>query len=96
MRKRKYKDIKLKKLRVKGWKYTAAGPKYWRAKANHGYKDSVFTKYFGSREKAIELYNALYHKELPENTPVQMITLDDALFVKRMRPRSMRRCLGIG
>ena len=84
MKKRKYAAIKLKRLKVKKWKYTAdVRPKYWKANVNHDYKDTVFTKYFGNKEKAIELYNALYHKELPENTPVQMITLDDTLFVKR-------------
>ena len=29
------------------------------------------------------MYNALYHKNLPEDTPVEMFTLDDVLFTKR-------------
>lgn len=47
------------------------------------YKDTVFTKLFSNKTAAIALYNALYCKHLPENTSVQIITLDDTLFIKR-------------
>ena len=47
------------------------------------YKDTVFTKLFNNKAAAIQLYNALYHKNLPEDTPVEIVTLDDVLFTKR-------------
>jgi hypothetical protein len=53
------------------------------ARANIKYKDTLFTKLFNQPEKAVELYNALYGKNLPSDTPVEIMTLDDALFVKR-------------
>lgn len=54
-----------------------------KVQANIKYKDSLFTKLFCNKEKALELYNALYRKNLPKDTPVEMVVLDDALFVKR-------------
>jgi hypothetical protein len=50
---------------------------------NIKYRDTLFTMLFQQPEKAVELYNALYGRHLPSDTPVEIMTLDDALFVKR-------------
>lgn len=52
-------------------------------KAKGKYKDSVFTKLFNNKATAIQLYNALFGKNLPSDTPVEIVTLDDVLFTKR-------------
>lgn len=49
-------------------------------KANRKYKDSVFTMYFSNTERLIELYNSLEGTNLPKDTPIEINTLDDALF----------------
>jgi hypothetical protein len=55
------------------------------ARANIKYKDTLFTMLFNQPEKAVELYNTLYGKNLPVDTPVEIMTLDDTLFVKRKK-----------
>ena len=54
-----------------------------RVQAKQKYKDTVFTKLFNNKAAAIQLYNALYQKNLPEDTPIEIVTLDDVLFTKR-------------
>ena len=53
-------------------------------KANRKYKDSVFTMYFSNTERLIELYNSLEGTNLPKDTPIEINTLDDALFKDRI------------
>jgi hypothetical protein len=45
---------------------------------NH--KDSVFTGYFNDAKKLIELYNAIEGTNYPEDTEVEINTLEDVLF----------------
>jgi predicted transposase/invertase (TIGR01784 family) len=54
------------------------------AKTNRKYKDSVFTKLFGTPEKALELYNAISGKNYPPNTKVKIVTLSDALYMEQL------------
>ena len=54
------------------------------AMANRKYKDSVFTMYFNNSERLIELYNSLEGTNLPQNTPIEITTHDDALFKDRI------------
>lgn len=54
------------------------------AKANRKYKDSVFTMYFKEPARLIELYNSLEGTDLPLDTPIEINTLDDALFKDRI------------
>ena len=54
------------------------------AMANRKYKDSVFTMYFNNPERLIELYNSLEGADLPKDTPIEINTLDDALFKDRI------------
>lgn len=76
-----------KKLKKKGNKYWGYPIKICSTKikvrAKLKYKDTVFTKLFNNKAAAIQLYNSLYHSNLPEDTPVEIVTLDDALFTKR-------------
>ncbi len=53
-------------------------------KANRKYKDSVFTMYFNDPVRLIELYNSLEGTNLPLDTPIEINTLDDALFKDRI------------
>ena len=53
-------------------------------KANRKYKDSVFTMYFKNPARLIELYNSLEGTNLPLDTPIEINTLDDALFKDRI------------
>ena len=50
---------------------------------NKQYKSSVFAMLFSDPEKFIELYDALTGKNLPTNTPVELATLTDVLFMDR-------------
>ena len=51
-------------------------------KTNRNYKDSVFTKLFGHDEKIIlELYNAIQGTDYDKETPIEIATLDDVLFL---------------
>ncbi len=51
---------------------------------NRKYKNSVFTKLFGTPEKALELYNAISGKNYPENTKIKIVTLSDALYMEQL------------
>jgi len=51
---------------------------------NRRYKDSVFTRHFGTPQNALEVYNAVSGKNYPENTKVQIVTLSDALFMEQL------------
>ena len=75
---------KLKKRGNKHWGYPIKiKSKKIRVQAKQKYKDTVFTKLFNNEAAAIQLYNALYQKNLPEDTPIEIVTLDDVLFTKR-------------
>ncbi|GHU72890.1 hypothetical protein AGMMS49992_09830 [Clostridia bacterium] len=55
------------------------------ASTNREYKSSVFASYFSeSKERLIEVYNALSKTQYPPDTPVEINTLDDALFHGRI------------
>ena len=79
----KKKNLKKKFIKHQKHPITAIRIKQVRKKAERAYKDTVFTKLFNHEEAAIQLYNALYNKNLSESTPVRMMTLDDTLFRKR-------------
>jgi len=51
---------------------------------NRKYKNSVFTKLFGTPEKALELYNAISGKNYPENTKIRIVTLSDVLYMEQL------------
>ncbi len=46
---------------------------------NH--KDTVFRLIFNNKEKMVELYNALYDTNYPPGTPVDINTIEDALYL---------------
>jgi hypothetical protein len=48
--------------------------------ATRNHKSSVFTGYFSDAKKLIELYNAIEGTDYPEDTRVEINTLEDALF----------------
>jgi len=48
--------------------------------ANREFKSTVFTALFSDPEKLLELYNAVSKSELPRDTPLKIITLDNILF----------------
>jgi len=54
------------------------------ANPNRKFKDSVFTKLFGTPAKALELYNAINGSNYPENTKIKMVTLSDALYGEQL------------
>ncbi len=83
--KRKGKNFqKLKKIGNTHWGYPIKiRSTKIKVQAKQKYKDSLFTKLFNNKAAAIQLYNALYHKSLSEDTPVEIVTLDDVLFTKR-------------
>jgi hypothetical protein len=52
-----------------------------RLKANRKYKSSVFASYFSeTNQRLIDLYNAFSKVEYPADTPLEVNTLDSALF----------------
>lgn len=54
-------------------------------KTNKKYKDSVFTKLFGHDKRIIlELYNAIFDANYPEDTPIEITTLENALYMDRI------------
>ncbi len=55
-----------------------------KAATNRQYKNSVFTKLFGTPEKALELYNAISGKNYPESTKIKIVTLSDALYMEQL------------
>ncbi len=75
---------KLKKRGNKHWLYPIKfRPSNIKKKAKEKYKDTLFTKLFNNKAAAIQLYNALYHKNLSEDSFVEIVTLDEVLFTKR-------------
>ncbi len=50
---------------------------------NKKYKDTVFTRYFSDEKKLRLLYNALEHTNYGEETKVNIITLEDILFMNQ-------------
>ncbi|MDR1812488.1 MAG: Rpn family recombination-promoting nuclease/putative transposase [Candidatus Fibromonas sp.] len=54
------------------------------ANPNRKYKDSVFTKLFGTPEKALELYNAINGSNYSKNTKIKMVTLSDVLYGEQL------------
>ncbi len=50
---------------------------------NRKYKDSVFTRYFSDKQKLRLLYNALENTNYGEETEVNIITLEDVLFMNQ-------------
>ena len=45
------------------------------------YKDTVFRLIFNNKEKMLELYNALYDTSYPPGTPVDINTIEEALYL---------------
>ncbi len=52
-------------------------------KPKHTYKDNTFCTLFSDKENLIELYNALSGSNYDKDTPVKIVTLDDAFFGDR-------------
>lgn len=52
-------------------------------KPKHTYKDNTFCTLFSDKENLIELYNALSGSDYDMDTPVEIVTLDDAFFGDR-------------
>lgn len=44
------------------------------------YKDGIFRSLFNDEEKLLELYNAVSGRNYPKGTPVQIVTLENAVF----------------
>ena len=51
---------------------------------NRKYKDSVFCDYMSDGPKLVELYNAVYGANYPSDTPVEINTLDNVLYMDRV------------
>ncbi|MCQ4636238.1 Rpn family recombination-promoting nuclease/putative transposase [Anaerovorax odorimutans] len=49
-------------------------------KVKRTYKDGIFRQLFNEKEKILELYNALSGNNYPKGTPIEIITLEDAIF----------------
>lgn len=49
-------------------------------KAKRNYKDGIFRSLFNDKKALLELYNALSGSEYPENTEIQIVTLDNIIF----------------
>lgn len=45
------------------------------------YKDTVFRLLFNNKEKMLELYNAHYETDYPPGTPVDINTIQEALYL---------------
>ncbi len=54
------------------------------SKANREYKDSVFTLYMREPRRLVEVYNAIFDTDYPLDTPIEINTLEGALFQNRM------------
>ena len=54
------------------------------AKENRQYKDSMFSKLFNSPAPALGLYNALTGADYPPETGVEIVTLENVLFLDRL------------
>ena len=53
-------------------------------KGNRKYKDSVFCDYMSDGPKLVDLYNAVYGTNYPSDTPVEINTLDNVLYMDRV------------
>jgi predicted transposase/invertase (TIGR01784 family) len=53
---------------------------YRRLPANREYKDSVFSRYFSDPKRLIEVYNAINKTDYPQDTEVEIKTLENVLF----------------
>ena len=53
-------------------------------KGNRKYKDSVFCDYMSDGPKLVELCNAVYGTKYPSDTPVEINTLDNVLYMDRV------------
>lgn len=51
--------------------------------ANRTYQDTVFRRLFSTKEKLIELYNALENTNYGPDTPVEITTLEDVFYIDR-------------
>ena len=51
------------------------------AKLNREYRDSVFRMLFNDKKKLIELYNAVFDTDYGPDTPIDIKTIEDVLFV---------------
>ena len=51
---------------------------------NRKYKDSVFTKLFGEKENLLELYNAIENTNYDKNTPIEITTLENVLYMEQI------------
>jgi hypothetical protein len=52
-------------------------------KPNEKYRDSVFTLLLSEKPRLIELYNAIEGTNYSENTPLEITTLENALYMNR-------------
>lgn len=50
---------------------------------NRVYQDSLFRKLFSTKDKIIELYNALENSHYGPDTPVEITTLEDVAYIDR-------------
>ena len=53
-------------------------------KVSRGYKNSLFTKLFSDKQKALEFYNAVGMKKYDSNAEIEMNTLDNVLYLDKM------------
>lgn len=51
---------------------------------NRNYKDSVFSTLFSDKKRLIGLYNAIEGKNYPEETEIEINTLDDVIYMDRI------------
>ena len=51
---------------------------------NRKYKDSVFSLYMSDPVRLIESYNAIQRENYALDTPIEINTLDDALYKERI------------
>jgi hypothetical protein len=54
------------------------------ANANREHKSSVFADFFKDRDRLLEMYGALKGISYPEDTQVELVTLEDVLFQKQI------------
>lgn len=53
--------------------------------ANRTYQDSLFRMLFSTKDKIIELYNALEDTDYGPDTEVEITTLEDVLYIDRKK-----------
>ncbi|GHV15339.1 hypothetical protein AGMMS49938_13330 [Fibrobacterales bacterium] len=52
--------------------------------SNRNHKDSVFTALFSNEPALLELYNAIEGTHYAKNTPIEINTLTDVLYMEQM------------